>query len=61
MRWITVEEADKLIAAAVAHLKPLLIFLFYTGARAGEALWLDWSNVDLRRAHVTFAKTKNGA
>jgi integrase len=60
VRWITVEEADKLIAAAAAHLKPLLIFLFYTGARVGEALWLDWSNIDLRRAHVTFAETKNG-
>ena len=29
-------------------------------ARAGEALWLDWSNVDLERRHVTFPKTKNG-
>jgi integrase len=32
----------------------------YTGARAGEALWLDWRSVDLARAHVTFPKTKNG-
>jgi integrase len=32
----------------------------WTGARAGEALWLNWRDVDLGRAHVTFSKTKNG-
>jgi integrase len=42
------------------HLRPLVIFMLYTGARAGEALWLDWRDVDLSRAHVTFPKTKNG-
>src|SRR5882762_4079411 len=43
-----------------AHLRPLVIFLLYTGARAGEALWLDWRYIDLARAHVVFPKTKNG-
>jgi integrase len=60
VRWFTIEEADRLIASASDHMQPMLIFLFYTGARAGEALWLDWRNVDLSRAHVTFSKTKNG-
>lgn len=41
------------------HLSPLVIFMLYTGARVGEALWLDWRNVDLTRAHVQFLKTKN--
>jgi integrase len=59
-RWISLQEADRLINAASPHLRPLVIFLLYTGARAGEALWLDWSNVDLARAHVTFPRTKNG-
>ena len=36
-----------------------MIFLLYTGGRAGEALWLDWRDVSAR-AHVTFPKTKNG-
>jgi integrase len=44
VRWLTIEEADRLI----------------TGARVGEGLWLDWRNVDLARAHVTFTETKNG-
>ena len=60
VRWITPEEADKLIEACAPHLRPLVIFLLYTGARAGEALWLDWSNVNLSLKQVTFAKTKNG-
>ena len=42
------------------HLRPLVVFLFYTGARAGEAVWLDWANVDLEKRQVTFSKTKNG-
>lgn len=36
------------------------MFLLYTGARAGEAPWLDWRCVDLARSHVTFPRTKNG-
>ena len=49
-----------MIDACADHLRPLVIFLIYTGARAGEALWLDWTNLDLTRAHVTFPETKNG-
>jgi integrase len=60
IRWIPLIEANSLIEACGAHLRPLVIFLIYTGARAGEALWLDWRNVDLARGHVVFPKTKNG-
>lgn len=60
IRWLRPDEAERLIGACSLHLRPLVIFLLYTGARAGEALWLDWSNVDLQRRHVTFPRTKNG-
>ena len=60
IRWATQEEAERLIAAAAPHLKPLVIFLLSTGARLSEALYLDWRDVDLSRAHVTFPMTKNG-
>jgi len=60
IRWLTIDEANNLIAACSDHLRPLVIFLFYTGARTGEALWLDWRDVDLTRAHVQFPETKNG-
>src|SRR6202008_5116467 len=48
-RWITLAEANRLIKACADHLRPLVTFLIYTGARAGEALWLDWRHVDLQR------------
>jgi integrase len=60
VRWLSIEEADRLIENSADHLKPLLVFLFYTGARVGEGLWLDWRDIDLSRAHVAFPKTKNG-
>jgi integrase len=60
IRWLTIDEADSLIAACSDHLRPLVIFMLYTGARTGEALWLDWRDVDLSRSHVQFPKTKNG-
>lgn len=60
VRWLSFEEAQRLVSCCSDHLRPLVIFLLYTGARAGEALWLDWRNIDLARAHVTFPKTKNG-
>lgn len=67
VRWLKKDEADKLIEAAdhgqypgAVTLKALVMFLFYTGARVGEALWLDWDNVDLERKQVQFIDTKNG-
>jgi integrase len=60
IRWLTIDEADGLISACSDHLRPMVIFMLYTGARTGEALWLDWRDVDLGRAHVQFPKTKNG-
>jgi integrase len=59
-RWLNPSEAQRLISKCAPHLKPLVVFLFYTGARMSEALYLDWRNVDLSRAHVTFEDTKNG-
>lgn len=60
VRWLEPQEAERLIGACSDHLRPLVIFMLYTGARVGEALWLDWCNVDLSRAHVEFLSTKNG-
>jgi integrase len=60
VRWIEPDEAARLLDACSPHLRPLVMFLLLTGARAGEALWLDWTCVDLARAHVVFPKTKAG-
>jgi integrase len=59
IRWLTFEEAERLIAACAPHLRPLVMFLLGTGARMSEALYLDWRDLDLDRAHVSFPETKN--
>lgn len=61
LRWLKPAEAEQLLAACPKHLRPLVVFMLYTGARAGEAVWLDWSTVDLDYNRVTFPKTKNGS
>lgn len=60
VRFITYEEAERLIAAAAPHLKPLVIFLLSTGCRLSEALYLDWTHVNLTRCHVSFANVEAG-
>jgi integrase len=60
IRWITFEEAERLIASCSRHLRPLVMFLLGTGARMSEALYLEWREVDLAAGHVNFIDTKNG-
>lgn len=60
VRYLRLPEAERLIAACSEHMRPLVTFLLFTGARIGEALWMKWDQVDLERAHVSFPKTKNG-
>jgi integrase len=60
-RWLKPDEAQRLVDACGAQLRPLVIFMLGAGCRIGKALRLDWRQVDLNRAHVTFPRTKNGA
>ncbi len=53
-------EVDRLTAAAVPHLRPLLTFLVGTGARLSEAIELDWCDTDLIGARAIFWRTKGG-
>src|SRR5262249_36975601 len=59
-RYLTPAEAERLINACSLHLRPLVIFLLYTGARLSEALYLDWQQVNLTQGEVQFLATKNG-
>lgn len=61
IRSLAPAEADRLIESCAKHLKPLVVFLFYTGCRLSEGLYLDWQQVDLTRGEVQFLQTKNGA
>ena len=59
-RWLTREEADRLIAACPAHLAALVRFALATGCRASEITGLEWNRVDLERRTAWLDHTKNG-
>lgn len=61
VRWLTFEEAERLIEAAEPdRVRPLVIFLLGTGVRLSEALYLNWNEVDLSRCHVTILGPEDG-
>ena len=59
-RWLTREEADRLIVAAPEHLAALIRFALATGCRAREITGLEWNRVDLDRRTAWLNRTKNG-
>lgn len=59
-RWLTKEEADRLIAACPPHLAAIVRFGLATGCRAGEIAGLEWNRVDLERRTAWLDQTKNG-
>lgn len=59
-RWLTRDEADRLILACPPHLAALVRFALATGCRAREITGLEWSRVDLARRTAWINQTKNG-
>lgn len=59
-RWLTKEEASRLVACAAPHLAALIRFALATGCRAREITGLEWSRVDLERGTAWLNRTKNG-
>lgn len=60
IRWLTVTQQERLLAAYVDHVKPIALTLCFQGCRVQEALQLDWADVDLIRETMYFKRTKNG-
>lgn len=67
IRWISYEEADRLIEAAgdayrAPHLADFIALALHTGCRSGELLGLEWSRVDMPRRliHLEGIHTKAG-
>lgn len=50
MDWFTPEEAQRLLGTMDPYWRPLLMTMFMTGARPGEAIALRWKDVDLGHA-----------
>ena len=67
VRWITVDEAERLVAAAgnarrTQFLADFITVALYTGCRKEELLGLEWPRVDLKRGliHLEGKHTKAG-
>lgn len=50
IRWLTQEEADRLLAELPAHLAEMMRFTLATGLREANVTQLQWSQVDMARA-----------
>jgi len=59
-RWLTREEAARLLAGCAPHLAAMVRFALATGCRAREVAGLEWSRVDLKRGTAWIDQTKNG-
>lgn len=53
-RYLSNDEAERLLEASSTHLRPIIEFALLTGARAANILGLDWSQVDLPNRRITF-------
>jgi integrase len=62
IRFLTRDEADRLIEALPEHLRPVVRFALATGCRMSEILRLEWERVDFGRrvAWLDPGTTKNG-
>jgi integrase len=62
IRWLTRDEADRLLAALPEHLAAMVRFTLATGLRAANVTGLTWSQVDLSRrvAWVHADEAKDG-
>jgi integrase len=49
----------ELIRVLPSALRPLIVFLYYCGVRLGEALAIEWSQVDLAAGLIRLHETKN--
>lgn len=59
-RWLTEEEADRLIRCCPEHLAALVRFALATGCRASEIKELEWSRISADGRTAWLNKTKNG-
>jgi integrase len=55
-RYLSAQEADRLLLAAAPHLKPIVLTALHTGGRLSEILALRWADIDLDAGVVTFRR-----
>jgi integrase len=55
IRWLTKEEANKLLQTLPKHLADMAAFTLLTGLRASNVRNLKWTNIDLNARHAWIA------
>jgi integrase len=60
LRFLSVDEIWRVLAAADPGLRPVLICALNTGCRKDEILELTWDRVDLKHGFIRLHETKNG-
>jgi len=60
IRFLTVEEIDRLIECCSGELKYIVTLAIYTGMRKGEIFNLKWRNINLANRLIILEYTKNG-
>ncbi len=61
LRYLSIEESQKLVDSCDNHLRPIVITALNTGMRKDEILGLKWDNVDLKAGFILLNQnqTKN--
>lgn len=49
IRWLTREEASRLVECMPETFRPVVVFALSTGLRRSNILYLEWSQVDMQR------------
>jgi integrase len=60
IRYLTDEQADRLMAAYAPHVRPIATMLRWQGLRIGEALRTDWLHVNWKANSIFVPESKNG-
>jgi integrase len=60
MRYLTNDQADRLVASYAPHVQPIAIMLRWQGVRIGEALRGDWLHVNWQNNAIFIPESKNG-
>jgi integrase len=60
LRYLSDEEAERLVFNCEPYLKPIVLTALNTGMRRGEIFGLTWDRVDLKNRIILLDKTKNG-
>lgn len=60
LRYLSLEECNRLLAACDWRNRHLVTFALNTGCRLGEILGLTWDRVDLKHGFILLDETKSG-